>query len=822
MSKGSVMPFPPLKSVGRAVLGAALAVALATLAPQARAAVADDPTGPGPYPVGKVEYRLPAKFDPWVVKWDPKVTGSQQIWTEIWARVFYPMGPTVGTTPVVVMLHGEHGTCGKRDSTGKWRIDNRADYSTTGKCPRGYDVTPNHWGYDYIGERLATQGYTVVSINTNRGVNQYKVADPADPDPDLIIRRGRMILRHLHLLGQWNQNKGSPPAFFKRDLIGKLDFSKISLVGHSRGGDAIVSAYYLFNGDVDGWKSSRLPAGASIVSLAAIAPTASLRQRNLPSTLPLGGAAYGVLLPSCDADVFKMEGMRTYDRAVNFFPDQRGNYRAVFQTDGANHNAYNTEWHTTDYYDLAGERPLTHECPGQKKLFPTIGTSEAQKTQALYFVMAIVRSRTKGGSWAELLNPAYDLPEPLARTGRIDRSYFPGTKVNGGLQLVRFDDNPAGACNSKLLPLEGVEGSCRFVPYHSWNSTDLADRYNTWGAQLRWGPPTVKEAPANGYHYAYVVLNNQQPADISKMKTIEFRVGPDCVIKTYYDQDKNRVDACVKRSPQAGEAGSQNIGVLLLDGEGRASNTSYVRLYDYLDDRQAVGLDVPGANLLPVNPSYHALMSSARVPVSEFLRNAEAGFDPKTVRLMLLLLSPAGAHGDNAAGGVFFGDVWATNEPATNMKFDVRPTSADAPQAPRVRPPLPTIDEARARLVAASAPVGEAYAHLAGERDAPADVGARIVDAVRTTAPVNADGTLGAAVEFTLSARSAIIAGPSGLAAVIGGRPVKAVRTDDGPTTERIAVPAAAFDAAPDGGSLAIVAGGSKWRFGPVAKSSVR
>ena len=50
-----------------------------------------------------------------------------------------------------------------------------------------------------------------------------------------------------------------------------------------------------------------------------------------------------------------------------------------------------------------------------------------------------------------LLNPTFDLPSPLTSITRIDRGYFPGTPLNGGLRLVRFDSQKAGDCAAKLV-----------------------------------------------------------------------------------------------------------------------------------------------------------------------------------------------------------------------------------------------------------------------------------------------------------------------------------------------------------------------------------
>ena len=99
------------------------------------AANAIDPTTAGPYVAKFNDYKFAAKIDNLV---------TQFAKTEIWARIWYPSNKS-SKSPLVVILHGNHGTCG-RSIGGGLRWDDRTDYSTTGLCPSGYVVTPNHAG----------------------------------------------------------------------------------------------------------------------------------------------------------------------------------------------------------------------------------------------------------------------------------------------------------------------------------------------------------------------------------------------------------------------------------------------------------------------------------------------------------------------------------------------------------------------------------------------------------------------------------------------------------------------------------------------------
>lgn len=70
----------------------------------ARAQIAPDPTGTGPYTTTSAEYRMPAVVDPDVIA---------DRATEVWARVYMPDPLLQGTIPFFVFLHGNHSTCGR-------------------------------------------------------------------------------------------------------------------------------------------------------------------------------------------------------------------------------------------------------------------------------------------------------------------------------------------------------------------------------------------------------------------------------------------------------------------------------------------------------------------------------------------------------------------------------------------------------------------------------------------------------------------------------------------------------------------------------------
>jgi len=212
------------------------------------------------------DYRLPAGLDPDI---------ASEAKTEIWATLWRPEPLAAGAHPLILFLHGNHATCGRVDQAMGIRVDDRNDYTLTGRCPSGYIVAPSHRGYAYLAEKLTAAGYIVVSINANRGVN---AADGVSGDDGLNLRRGRLVLKHLQLLAQWNRSGGAPSSL-GFNLKGKLDLSEIGLVGHSRGGEGMRAALAQYTDAGSPWRTRIGPLG--LKALFEIAPVDGQTSRTL-------------------------------------------------------------------------------------------------------------------------------------------------------------------------------------------------------------------------------------------------------------------------------------------------------------------------------------------------------------------------------------------------------------------------------------------------------------------------------------------------------------------------------------------------------------
>lgn len=404
--------------------------------------VALDATNPGPLAITAAEYRLTPTID-------PDIIGDRV--TEIWAVVHRPAHLFRKPYPVIIFLHGNHATCGRGFNP---RIDDNIDYSSTGTCPPGYVVVPNHRGYDYLARRLASWGYVVVSINANRGINAS--AGIAD-DAGLNLTRGRLILKHLQLLSTWNTAGGTPNSLGV-DLQGKLDFNNLGLMGHSRGGEGVRAAYNLYRNQNSPW-SSRIPNKLSFKGIFEFAPVDGQTSR----TLNAGSVPWNVLLPQCDGDVSDLQGVKPFDRMLKLFQEGIPTPKSTYTVWGANHNYYNTQWQTSDSDFCLNHTPIF--TPGL-----SVG-SAPQRLTGSASLLAFMRGNIPGSQgfnpiFRQNFNPQFALPDVVTSVTRVDRGYT--SSPNAAITRVLEDFNRPTGTSSAGLPniASNINIVHDFVPEH--------------------------------------------------------------------------------------------------------------------------------------------------------------------------------------------------------------------------------------------------------------------------------------------------------------------------------------------------------------------
>jgi hypothetical protein len=394
----------------------------------------------GPFKTVTQEYRMKPAID-------ADVLAGQA--TEIWARAFWPadmVDPSTGKAtkkhPLLVFLHGNHGTCGAGTAP---RNDSSCEYTNEGSCPAGYVVTPNHEGYNYIAENLASWGYIVVSVNANRGIT---CGSGSSDDWGLILARGRLVLRHLQLWSDWSTKGGAPTTLGGPDqFIGAIDFSNVGLMGHSRGGEGVRAALNLYRDPSNPWVS-RIP-GLDIKAIYEIGAVDGQSNRVLDAP----SVAWNQTLPLCDGDVSDLQGRMPFERMMSrFSAKQEGEIRpsakSLTMVWGANHNYFNTEWQTSDSYGCMGS-------PTQKPIFDeTKAGSLEQQAIAKQSMTAFFRSHVgeeRIPDLAQNFDTAYSLPTVFSTITNIDREFIPGFELSKVLRVDDFTsptgDNPAGTKN---------------------------------------------------------------------------------------------------------------------------------------------------------------------------------------------------------------------------------------------------------------------------------------------------------------------------------------------------------------------------------------
>ncbi|WP_339301705.1 alpha/beta hydrolase [Paenibacillus sp. FSL K6-2441] len=183
-------------------------------------------------------------------------------------------------------------------------------------------------GYAYLGELLASRGFTAVSVDEN--FLNYSLWTGI-PDNDMKVRAW-ILLKHLQQIGTFAAEPDNP-------LYEKIDFTRIGLVGHSRGGQAVAMAAGYKDWFADDAELMSSLEDYKIQAVAAIAPTDKKVDGKYTQ---LKDVSYLTLQGARDGDVSDFEGDRQYMRTS--FSSGKDRFKASLYIGDANHSQFNSSW----------------------------------------------------------------------------------------------------------------------------------------------------------------------------------------------------------------------------------------------------------------------------------------------------------------------------------------------------------------------------------------------------------------------------------------------------------------------------------------------
>lgn len=539
------------------VLGILLAPALA---------LAAEPDEVGPYAVDVDAYHFGDEvFEPLLLGRDAEIT----------AAVYSPEDLQDGPFPLILMMHGRHLTCYNPATPGGTPGDGSFG-GGFGEWPCGPNriPIPSYDGYGYLGERLASHGFIVVSVSAN-AVNVYdnQTEDFGNTS------RADVFSEHLALWAEWNEVGGDP---FGGRFMGEVDFDRIGMMGHSRGGEAVAKWIALDQAD----------GAPDFIDAAFLIAPANFER------FAIGGVPMAVVLPYCDGDIFPLSGAQFIDDSRNAAPNDSAP-KYAFLMGGSNHNFYNTFWSPgefeagtvddfTSLEELAG--PDQH-CGAAS---PARLSEAEQRESLLGYALAFFRTHLQGEAEFEAMLTGEVDPES-ATLAEPSVTFFGPSTAEERLDVNLLDSvaaltvNELGeAVEAGSLPQYRLCG----LPVEAQADADCVDELGTFQGN----PFEGRQPHTPGLGQLRVEFAkggtwvNRLPSgtDVSELSVLQFRVAIDF------------------ESPLAQSTPDLRLG--LSDADGNIATTA---VGDWSDD-----LALPPGDLYPILPK--KVLRHVRVPLSAF------------------------------------------------------------------------------------------------------------------------------------------------------------------------------------------------------------
>ena len=211
---------------------------------------------------------------------------STAVQLQVRGSLYYPASDSK-PAPLIMLVHGNHGSC------------------ATGSAPSCTLFERNDTGYAYLAANLASWGYVVFSLDQDQLI-QFQDGNYGKG----MHQRRLLIAAALDGLWQANQPGGIPIDAndnIGTTLVGRIDFSRIGMMGHSRGGDVVASSSPTT-------ARARRPAAAT-----RSAPVISLAPTDYERSAPYG-VVYATAIGACDGDVSNLMGTRMFSRSLYIQP----------------------------------------------------------------------------------------------------------------------------------------------------------------------------------------------------------------------------------------------------------------------------------------------------------------------------------------------------------------------------------------------------------------------------------------------------------------------------------------------------------------------
>jgi dienelactone hydrolase len=510
------------------------------------------------------------------------------------ARVWYPEG--AGPFPLVLIVHGNH---------------NMKDFSDP--------------GYGYLGELLASRGYILASVDMNFINGALRNENDG---------RGILLLEHLKAWKAFNEDAKNP--YYR-----KVDFDKIALIGHSRGGEAVghAAAFNRLARYPDD-ANVKLDYGFPIKSIIAIAPVDG-QYRPSEKLQPVENVNYLVFHGSHDGDVTVFHGLRQYQRVK--FTDGQPHFKAAVYVYRANHGQWNTVWNNKD------------NGPRSARVLDLRGllAPEEQRQFGLVYISAFLDATLKGQK--QYL--------PLFRDHRVAGGWLPKT-----MYITRFEDANYRSLASFEEDVDvqstGVPGvRLRGDSLASWKETLLtfrsaaraggtSDPQNNHAVWLGWnnrmaGDDTTRTGPPATYSVT-VTDSLSRAWRVDGNTTFSFllaatdtKPGP-----RQPPQKDTTTKSAAKKKPSPKPAVKLTFDTsaiqVMLEGEDASGNKARLLVNRYGVIRRPLPvkvLRVEGEDKKRFGTTYELVLQSFSVPLRDFVAQNRA-FDPQRLRTIRFVFEP--------------------------------------------------------------------------------------------------------------------------------------------------------------------------------------